>query len=443
MLLPPTIDRQRASRMQQNGDTETVRSRKFALLLLTVVAVLNYIDRTILSILQIPIKTDLHLSDAQLGALTGLAFALFYSTCGIPIARVADRAPRRAVIAVAVIVWSGMTALTGLATSFTMLLLLRIGVAIGEAGSVPATHSLISDYFHRDERASALSLWGLSLPAGLTIGFMSAGWLATSVGWRAAFLWVGIAGIVLAPIIYFLLWEPKRGRTDVARQMQVETRSTAAAFRVLWSKRTLRPLWLAGALNAYTQLSMSSWNAPFYARVHHVPLATLSVYLALLNGIGGGIGLFLGGFLSDRLGRRNPRLFLMVPAVGILTVIPFALLQYFAGSTTVSLVAAIVPSACVLFYFSPIIAASHSLIPPSMRAFTSAMLVLIVNLIGMGLGPLVTGAISDYLSRHHGMGNESLRYAISSSMIVALAAGVLFWRASVLHARELSMPMTR
>jgi len=133
----------------------------------------------------------------------------------------------------------------------------------------------------------------------------------------------------------------------------------------------------------------------------------------------------------------------MVPAVGILIVIPFALLQYFAGSTTVSLIAAIAPSACVLFYFSPIIAASHSLIPPSMRAFTSATLVLIVNLIGMGLGPLVTGAISDYLSRHYGMGNESLRYAISTSMIVALVAGALFWRASVLHARELSMPMTR
>lgn len=403
------------------------------LTVLFLVAVLNYVDRTILSILQVPIKADLGLTDAQLGALTGLAFAIFYTTLAVPVARLADRASRRMVISGSIFVWSAMTALTSLAGTFTAMLVLRIGVAAGEAGSVPATHSMISDLFPRDRRASALSAWGMSYPMGTMLGFAAGGWLAANVGWRDAFLWIGLLGVVGAPLFLLAVREPKRGHYDPPQLVEEQAPSTMQALRHLWNLRCFRALVLAAALSAYVQNAMLAWNAPYYARVHEMPLTAIAGWLAAINGIGSALGITLGGHLSDRLGHRFTRGYLIAPTIGMLALGPIGVVQYFFAPTTASLLLGIVTTMLVMLYFACIVSVSHSLVPSRMRAFTSAVIVLIVNLIGLGLGPLITGATSDWL----GGGADAIRHALTLAMLPAPVAAWLFWRAANELQREM------
>ncbi|MDE2367855.1 MAG: MFS transporter [Burkholderiales bacterium] len=409
----------------QVPDDEPVRHRRYALFVFFLVSVFNYLDRTILSILQVPVKRELGLSDAQLGMLTGLAFALFYATLSLPIARLADRTVRKVVVAVSLVAWSVMTSMTGFATSFAMLVLLRVGVAIGEAGSVPAMHSMISDLFPPERRATAISLLGLSLPVGTLFGFLLGGWLADSLGWRQAFVYIGGAGILLAPLVLLTLREPQRGRYD---RVPSDLPTVRQALALLWSLKSFRLLALAGGLNGYVQIAMQAWNAPFYSRSFGLPLSEIAFWLALMNGVGGAIGLYGGGFLADHIGRRWNRGYMLVPAVGVLITAPVGMLQYLTRDVHVSLACGFVTSACVVFYFAPIISGAHQLVLPRMRALTSAMLVLVVNLMAIGLGPLITGKVSDLLAPS--LGQDSLRYALASCMGVALVSALLWWRAA-------------
>jgi predicted MFS family arabinose efflux permease len=405
--------------------------RWFALAVLFVVALFNYVDRSILAVLQVPVKRDLGLSDTQLGALTGLAFALLYTTLALPIARLADRTRRTRLLSAALAIWSGMTALSGFATNFATLVFCRMGVALGEAGCVPATHSLISDYFQRHQRATALALWGLSLPLGVMLGLAFGGWLSEHVGWRQAFIAIGLFGLVFAPIVWLLLREPPRGRYDASPlQSQAQAQSFLEQVLVLWRLKAFRYAALAGAMIALVQHSITNWNAPFYDRVHSVPLAEASYYLAVIMGLGGGLGTFLGGVTADRLGKQDVRWYLGVPAIACLLMAPVGLLQYLADSVQTSYVAAFFAMLLVHVYLAPIVATSQTLVPAHMRAFTSAMLVLTVNLLGMGIGPLGVGAVSDFLVATFGMETESLRYAISASLFFCLPAAYLFWRAA-------------
>lgn len=407
--------------------------RWYALFVLFLVSMFNYIDRTILSILQVPIKAELGLSDAQMGLLTGLAFALFYTGFSLPIARLADRSVRKVVIAVSLVFWSVMTMLTGLATGFAALLLLRIGVAIGEAGSVPATHSMVSDYFPPQRRATVLSLLGLSFPVGMLFGITLGGWLAEGIGWRAAFMAIGAAGVLLAPLLLLTVREPQRGRYD---QVPPDLPTVGQALRLLWSLRSFRLLAMAGGLNAYAQHAMLAWNAPFYSRSFDLSLGEVATYLALMNGIGGAIGLYSGGLLADWFGKRYPRGYLLVPGLAVLAVAPIGLVQYLTPNLHLSVACGVLTSACVVVYFAPIVSAAHMLVLPRMRALTSAMLILIVNLVGVGLGPLVTGHISDLLSERLGPGAAPLRYAIATAMLAAVVSSFLWWRASAHFAGE-------
>ncbi|MBU6257672.1 MAG: MFS transporter [Burkholderiales bacterium] len=406
-------------------EEESPRHRRYALFVFFLVSVFNYLDRTILAILQVPVKRELGLSDAQLGMLTGLAFALFYATLSLPIARLADRTVRKVVIAVSLVCWCLMTALTGFAASFAMLVLLRIGVAVGEAGSVPAMHSMISDLFPPERRATAISLLGLALPIGTLFGFALGGWLADSLGWRQAFFYIGGAGILLAPLVLLTLREPRRGRYD---RVPSDLPTMRQALALLWGLKSFRLLALAGGLNGYVQVAMQAWNAPFYSRSFGMPLGQIAFWLALMNGVGGAIGLYGGGFLADHIGRRWNRGYMLVPGAGVLIVAPVGLLQYLTRDVHVSLACGFVSSACVVFYFAPIISGAHQLVLPRMRALTSAMLVLVVNLMAIGLGPLVTGKISDLLAPTQG--TDALRYALASAMGVALVSALLWWRAA-------------
>lgn len=420
--------------------------RRYVLFLLFMVSVFNYIDRTILSILQVPIKADLGLSDAQLGALTGLSFALFYSTLSLPIARLADRWTRKYLIAGSLAIWSGMTSLTGLASNFTSLLFYRVGVAVGEAGSIPATHSMIADLYPPGARATALSVWGLSLPVGMLFGFSVAGALADAVGWRMAFAVVGIAGLVLVPVLAFMMREPVRGQFDVAPASALPVPTAKEALRKLWGIKTYRYLVAAGACHAFAWYSVNSWSAPFYVRVHEMSLAQTSLYLALVNGFGSAVGMYLGGRLSDHFGRNDPRARARVVAIALFAMVPFALFQYTVGSAELSMALGAVSQTLMLVYYGPIIAIAHLLVPANMRAFTSAVLMLVLNLFGLGLGPFATGLLSDALVTHLGMAEQSLRYAISFAVLFSLLGGWLFWRASnslpreMLHMPEMPSP---
>ncbi|HJV26463.1 MAG TPA: MFS transporter [Aromatoleum sp.] len=407
-----------------------VSGRWLVLGLLFAVSTFNYIDRTIISILQVPIKRDLGLSDTQLGLLTGLSFALFYTTLSLPIARLADRTVRKRLVAAALAVWSGMTALTGLAANFTHLVLLRVGVAAGEAGSIPASHSMIADLFPPRSRATAMAILGLSLPVGMMFGFLSAGMLAETLGWRKSFGVIGVVGLLLVPIVLLVIREPARGRFDQAADVADSQPGFVEALKTLWHLRSYRFLIAGAALHAYVSYSVMNWSAPFYTRVHDMSIGDVSVYLALVNGIGGGIGMYLGGWLSDRLGQRDARLRLRVLTFGGLIFVPMALAQYLVESTSLSLAFGVVAFTLLPFYYGPVVAVPQLLVAPNMRALTSAVTLLVTNLVGLGLGPTVTGFISETLIVRFGMGQYSLRYAISAAILFSLVAAFMYWRAS-------------
>ena len=406
--------------------TSTAKLRRTMLVMLGLVSMFNYIDRTVLSVLQEPIKQELGLSDGQLGLLTGLAFALFYATLSLPIARLADRFNRRNIIAASLATWSGMTALSGLATGFGSLVAFRIGVALGEAGSVPASHSIIADYYPPEKRVTALALWGLALPAGIMLGYASGGWIAAALGWRLAFGVIGIAGLALAPLVLFLVKEPVR--TGSAGPNQAEPPPPfGEAIRFLWRLRTYRYMLIGTTLHAFAQYAMMSWSAPFYMRVHHMPLADVASWLAIMNGLGGGIGIYLGGRLSDAAGSRNPAGRVWVSAVAMVLMVPAAIVQFLIPSLAASLAFGFIATMLMFFYYGPIIGVPQSIVPPRIRALTSAVTLLIFNLFGLGLGPAVTGFLSDYLAAG-GLPDTSLRYALATVVLFSLAgAGSIAW----------------
>lgn len=412
------------------------RKRKLTLLGLFLVSVFNYVDRTILSILQIPIKAELGLSDGQMGALTGLAFALFYSACSLPIARITDRTSRKTVVLCSLAFWSLMTALTGLATSFAMLIVFRIGVAVGEAGSVPASVSLISDNYPPVRRATAMSTWGLALPVGMTLGYSATGWLADTLGWRMAFAIVGGVGVLLVPVIFALLSEPQRGRYDDPLESSKSTPPLFQALAMLWHIKAFRYAVLGITLHGFTQYAMMSWNAPFFARSHGLSLSQVAILMALLSGVGGAIGMFLGGFVADRLAVRDPRWRVWVIALVIGGTVPMALVQYLASSTAISIAAAACSAALMVAYYGPLLAVTQAVIPPQMRAFSNAVMGLVFNLVGLGLGPWITGMCSDLLDQHFGLGAQSLRYALILSLTCACAAAAVFFHAARFWAAE-------
>lgn len=409
----------------------SAREGRMALLILILVSVFNYLDRTIISILQVPIKRDLLLSDGQLGLLTGLAFALFYSTLGVPVARLADRYSRKHVIAASLLLWSAMTALSGFSTGFATLVFFRIGVALGEAGSIPASHSVIADYYPPNQRATALSVWGLALPIGVMLGYLSGGWLAQAIDWRAALWIIGGIGVLLAPIVLQLLKEPPRGRFETAKVEQAPP--WRDGLRIMARQKSLLLLFAGGALNNFVLSMALNWNAPFYARAHGMTLGDIATALAFMSGIGGGIGIFLGGWLTDRISATDVQMRPMLSGAAMVAVVPAAVIQFTASSLAISLVAGGIAVMLMFFYYSPIIAMTQSLVPTSIRAFTSSILLLSVNIVGLGLGPWLTGILSDLL----GGGAEGLRYAMASLSLLGLVAGGCFLLAAKWYGEEI------
>jgi len=407
----------------------------YALVILTIVYSFNFIDRQLLAILQENVKADLGLSDSQLGLLTGFAFAAFYVTAGIPIARWADRGNRRDIVALSLFLWSFMTAISGLVQNFTQLLLARIGVGVGEAGGSPPSHSIISDIFPPNERATALGFYSMGVSIGILFGFLAGGWLNEYFGWRVAFAVVGAPGILLAVILRMTLAEPVRGlneqRADNATPVPI-----LQVLALLWSRRAFRHMAFAAALNAFAGYSTSNWTASFMIRSHAMSTGELGTWLALTMGLGGAIGVFSGGLIADRLARRDQRWYLWLPALTGFVCVPFMIMVYLADGPYTALALGIVPGVLFNVYLGNTIATTHSLVGLRMRALSSAILFLILNIIGLGLGPWTTGMLSDYLQPT--LGAESLRYA----MLYVLPA-VMFWSAChfLLAARSLRVDL--
>ncbi|MEQ1890373.1 MAG: MFS transporter [Alphaproteobacteria bacterium] len=395
--------------------------RKYVLGILLVVYVFNFIDRQILSILMEPIKQDLKLSDSQLGLLSGIAFAIFYATLGVPIARFADRNSRVKVISMSLAAWSLMTAVCGLAQNFWQLLIARIGVGVGEAGCSPPSHSLISDYFAPETRATALSIYSLGIPIGVMIGYLAGGWLVHFFDWRTAFIVVGLPGVIMAVIVRMTITEPPRGNSEAIRHG-----GRLATFRevvtYLWARRSFRHISIAGGLHAFVGYGIGNWIPAFLARTYQMGSAEIGTYLALIAGIVGGLGTFAGGYICDRFGQQDRRLYVWIPAATLVIIVPLTILALMAGDKYSALLLYILPTFLSPFYLGPTFAVVQGMAQVRMRAIAAAILLFILNLIGMGLGPLLVGALSDYLKPQFGV--DSLRYAMIAAVLVNLWAGL-------------------
>ncbi len=397
---------------------------------LFLIALLNYVDRSIISVLQEPIKRDLGLSDTQLGALTGLSFALLYATLAIPIANYADRAHRTRLLAASVALWSIMTGLVNWASGFWSLVVLRLGVALGEAGSGPNRHSLIGDVVSGERRGRALAIMALAVPAGTMLGFLSAGWISTAIGWRDTFLFLGIVGLLSAPFIWRMREPPRVATTESMSTSGLRADTMGAALASLARLTAFRTLLLAATCHAFALYGFQNWSAPFYMRVHGLTTGEVGTALAFMFGIGGGAGALLGGYLVDRLGARDAVWFGRIPAIAGLGALPLLLVQFLASSTSLAICAGSIAIFLMHIFIAPTNAAAQASVPSDMRAITSATLLAVPSIVGVGLAPLLTGAASDMLVSSTGS-QESIRYAILLPVCALPFSAWLFVRSGV------------
>ncbi|MED6342539.1 MAG: MFS transporter [Pseudomonadota bacterium] len=411
-----------ANEAQQNPYT-SMSARYYAVGLLTVVYTFNFIDRQLLSILQESIKADLLLSDQQLGLLTGIAFAMFYVTAGIPIARWADRGHRRNIVALAIGVWSFMTAISGLVQNYVQLLLARMGVGVGEAGGSPPAHSIISDIFPPERRASALAFYSMGVNIGILFGFLAGGWLNEIFDWRTAFFVVGAPGLIIALIVRYTLREPIRGLSE-QRQVETQTVPFSNVLNLLMSRPAFKHMAFGAALKAFAGYSTSSWTASFMIRSHGMSTGELGTWLAMIMGFGGAVGVFAGGVIAERLARKDVRWYMWLPALTGLICVPFMVANYMVAGAYTALIVSIIPGILFNVYLGNTLAMTHGLVGLRRRALASAILFFILNLIGLGLGPWVIGLLSDLLAPT--LGQESLRHAM-----LYLLPAMMTW--SVVH----------
>lgn len=402
-------------------------ARRYAMVILAVVYMFNFIDRQILAILLPAIRDEFQVSDAVLGFLVGTAFAMFYVTLGIPIARYADRANRRNLLAAALAIWSGMTALSGLAANIWHLTLARIGVGIGEAGCSPPAHSMIADYYPPEQRTTAMGFYTLGISTGIMFAYLAGGWIAESYGWRATLLIVGIPGLILALVVRFTVVEPTRGASE-RRQDSGSQPTMMEVVRFLATRPSFIHMGIAAGLSSFVGYSVVNFMPSFLVRSFDIGLANLGVWLGLIMGLAGGVGYFGGGFLADKLGNRRRSRSLNFLALVTIPALSSYGIVFLAPSAALALSMLFLPTILSNFYLPTVLAQSQSLVSLRMRAVTSALVLLIINMIGLATGPLLTGILSDALSADYGA--DSMRYSLLIICVLLLPwSGWHFWRA--------------
>ena len=410
--------------------------RNYALFMLMLFYTANYVDRQVLSILLPYIKAELLLSDTQLGFLGGIVFAIFYATLGVPIAIWADRSNRRNIVTMALTLFSVLTVACGYVTNFTQMVVARIGVGVGEAGTGPSSHSMIADMFPPEKRASAMGIYSLGINIGILIGFLVGGWVAQWYGWRAAFMIVGAPGLIIALLVRFTVKEPTRGHAD-GIVVEGAAIKVGAVFSHLWSQKSFRHLSFGTALAAIGGYAGVIWLPSFLSRSFHMGSGEIGTWLALIIGFSGGAGTFLTGWLADRFGKRDIRWNLWVVAIIMALCFPFSIAVYTTFDKYTALMLFIIPAFAGAAYVAPALAMTQALVTLRMRAQASAILFLILNLIGMGLGPQLAGYLSEkYMPA---FGQESLRYALLTISVVWIWAALHF----VLAARTFKADIER
>ena len=414
---------------------------RYSLAVFTGVATLNFVDRQLLSILVEPIKAEFALTDTQLGFLTGFAFAIFYTLVGFPLAKLADSGNRRTLIASVVSLWSLMTAMCGLAVGFWTLLLARIGVGIGEAGSGPAIQSILADHYPPRERSSAIGIQSTGVYLGILIGFLSGGWINEFFGWRAAFMAIGLPGVLVGLLIMLTIKEPKRGRFDGGSIGGVPPIRDSA--RALCAIQSYRYIPVAMAFYAFAAYGSMAWAPAFFMRTHGMGSGEVGTWLALSAGLAGGLGCYLGGLGSDYLVNRtgDARWHLRLPGLCTLITVPMLFGVYLSPDPAVALIL----SALVWFFgntwLGPVQATIAGLAGPRRRGVALALLLFINNLIGLGLGPQIVGILSDALQPS--MGIDSLRYAMLWPLVVAsIFSAIFFFRAGRTLREDLENPLS-
>ena len=398
----------------------------YVLGVLVLMNLLNHVDRNIVAVLLQQIREEFQASDEWMGLLTGMAFMLVHATMGLPIALWADRGSRRAIMAIGVAVWSAMTALSGLARSLAQLLALRMGVGIGEAAGTPPAHSMISDYFPPERRATALAIQAVGLHAGVAFGYLAASWLGHYLGWRATMLIVGAPGLALALLLATTVREPRR-TTTVASHPLRET------VRFLFARPAYVCLLVAGSFHAMAGYSMAHWGPTFLVRVHGLSLAQIGTWLGILSFFAGGGGALLGGRLADRLGRRDARWYAWLAAIAAFAALPFGVGFTLLGSSAAALACYAPQILATGLYNGPIYAMNQALAKPRMRAMAVAIHLFIVSIAGGGFGPWLVGRASDALRPTEG--ELGIRFALLGSFGVGVSVAGLFY---LLAARTLA-----
>ena len=413
-------------------NTETVSEgafspayRYYALGLLVVVYVFNFIDRSILGILVEPIKQDLGVNDTMMGFLGGIAFATFYTFLGIPIARLSDKGSRRNVLTVCLALWSGATALCGLAANFFHLLFARIGVAVGEAGASPASHSMISDMFPPDRRATALGIYALGIPIGTMLGNLSGGWINEAFDWRTAFFVVGLPGVLLAVIVRLTLREPPRGAAEAIEVKSDDAPPVKEVFKYLWARRSFRLISLGAGLHAFVGYGVGYWIPAMFSRSHGYGTSDMGIALFYL-GFASIAGTFLGGYLGDRMAGRDVRWYVWLPGLATIISVPFSAYVYLSDSPFVALWVLAIPYFFGAYYLAPTFSLAQGMVGLRMRALASSIILFVANIIGLGLGPQFTGIASDVLFATTDLGQDSLRWALVLSLVFNVVSALLY-----------------
>jgi len=392
--------------------------RNYVLGVLFTVYVINFIDRQVMSVFIDPIKAEFDVSDTSMGLLVGFAFALFYTFAGIPIARWADRGNRRSIIALGLALWSGMTVASGLARSFAQLALARIGVGIGEAAGSPPAHSLISDYFPLNKRATALGIYASGVYVGSAIAYLGGGYLAANFDWRVAFYALGAPGLLFALVVRFTVREPPRGHSERGSGGAAAT-TFSETLRHLLGCRSWVHLVIGSSFLSILGYGVLMWGYPFFGRVHAMSPVDIGIRLAVIVGIGGSLGAYGGGRLVDRFGSADPGWYMRLPALLTLFAMPFGVAFLLADGSTQAFA-----------FFFPFYVLSNAYVPAMhtinqnlaklrMRSTAAAIMLFIVNIVGAGAGPLIVGVLNDAFEPH--FGSEAIRY----SLLTISSAGLL------------------
>jgi MFS family permease len=404
--------------------TVSTAYRNYVIALIWLVMLLRFVDLQIISVLLESIRKEFGASDTQLGLLSGLAFAIFYGTLGIPIAWLADRANRRNIVVAALGLWSAMTAVCGFAGTFTQLFLARVGVGVGEAGGQPPAYSLVSDYVPREKRSSVFAVLSSAVPFGVFTGFIIGGWVSAIWGWRAAFFVVGVPGVLLALLIRFTLREPPRGFADRHTE-PVPPTPMGEALRYLWKLRSYRHLVLATSIFTLGAIGSGIWIPSFFVRSHGMPAPQVATWLAFIYGGGGVFGAMVGGWLADKLVSHtgDKRWFAWMSAIASVSILPFSTFTYLSPNPIAALFVHVVTTTLMHAWMGPSYGTIQTLVGVKRRAIATAINGLFVNLVALGLGPLIVGAASDYFNAN--FGDDSLRYSILSVVIVAYSWAAL------------------